>query len=79
MVYDSNDRDDGTFKPCPFCGSDASLKIYEPPFTGSRYYYVQCDRCGSMTSPVHIAQDIGSALRQLQDAIGRWNRRTDDV
>lgn len=75
MGYDSNDRNDGTFEKCPYCGGEANLKIYEPPFTKSRYYYVQCDRCGAMTSPVLISQDIEAALKQLQEAIDKWNRR----
>ncbi len=73
MGYDSNDLDDGTFKPCPFCGGDASLRVYEPPFTKSRYFYVQCDNCKAMTSPVQIVD-----YRQAFEAIGKWNRRQDD-
>ena len=74
MGYDSNDLDDGTFKPCPFCGGDASLRLYEPPFTKSRYFYVQCDNCEAMTSPVQIVDH-----RQICEAIEKWNRRQDDV
>ena len=70
MRYDSNDLDDGTFKPCPFCGGDASLRLYEPPFTKSRYFYVQCDSCKAMTSPVQIVDH-----RQVREAIEKWNRR----
>lgn len=66
MGYDSNDRDDGTFKRCPFCGGEASLRLYEPPFlTEQRYYYVLCGDCKAMTAPT---------LRSME-AIGRWNRR----
>ena len=70
MGSDSNDRDEGTFKPCPFCGGDADLRIYSVPFTALRFYFVSCNVCGAMTPP----RDLTS-----EEAITRWNRRPDDV
>ena len=63
--YDSNDRDDGTIYPCPFCKGVADVRAYDPPFTGETYYYVTCDMCGAMTKPAAT----------VAEAIKKWNRR----
>lgn len=67
LHYDSNDRDDGTFKRCPFCGGEADLRIYDPPFVSQMYCYVACTNCGAMTHP----------CLYKERAIGMWNRRQD--
>lgn len=66
LHYDSNDRDDGTFRRCPFCGGDADLRIYSVPFTALCFYYVSCLVCGAMTQPCDLTPE---------EAIKRWNRR----
>lgn len=68
LHYDSNDRDDGTFKRCPFCGGEADLRIYDPPFVPhTMRYYVACSNCGAMTHPWNLKER----------AIALWNRRQD--
>lgn len=66
LHYDSNDRDDGTFERCPFCGGEADLRIYDPPFLLQRRYYVVCTSCGAMTYPGNLEKERAIAL---------WNRR----
>lgn len=50
LHYDSNDRDEEALESCPFCGGEADLRIYEPPFC-RQSYYVSCQKCGAMTKP----------------------------
>lgn len=69
MGYDSNDRDDGTFERCPFCGGEADLRIYAVPFSQLHYLYTRCLKCGAMTSP--------NALTAIE-AISKWNMRYKD-
>lgn len=73
MGYDWNDwsdQNDQTLDSCPFCGSEADVRVYDPPFVslrhGLRYYYVTCIHCGAMTNPVATT---------VEEAISQWNRR----
>lgn len=66
LYYDSNDRDDGTFDRCPFCGGEADARPYVPPFCEyAVFYYVQCEDCGAMTKP----------CLSVPKAIKLWNKR----
>ena len=66
LGYDSNDRNDGTFEDCPFCGGEADLRIYEVPFSHQHYQYTVCLNCGAMTKPDALTS---------REAIRRWNIR----
>lgn len=66
LHYDSNDRDDMTFKNCPFCGGEAFLASYVPSFTNDHYYFVVCEDCGARSKPT---------AKTMTEAIKDWNRR----
>ena len=53
-------------KPCPFCGGEADLRIYDPPFVPQMQFYVACTNCGAMTHPCNLYKERAIAL---------WNRR----
>ncbi len=48
-------------KPCPFCGGNASMRLY---YKG--LYGVRCDSCDSR---------VGQVFKTREDAIAAWNRR----
>lgn len=57
-------------KPCPFCGGEAKLEIFESRklWIKDESYYVTCPICGARTAlKFHIAH-----------AVEAWNRRVDN-
>ena len=80
-------------KKCPFCGSEAEIKVHNPEhigygFTGA---VAQCTVCGaksgtaSITAPAFTDKDSFSTFitsetinNGVDNATKLWNRRTDD-
>lgn len=66
--FDSNGVDDVSVKRCPFCGGEAIVDRFSPPFRHSTYYLVRCTDCGAMTWPYG---------RDAEVAIKLWNGRAE--
>ena len=58
-------------KPCPFCGGEASITLYDPydgyQGANSSYYIARCSKCSVEMSNIF-----------KQELIKAWNRRTND-
>ena len=59
-------RDDGSIKPCPFCGGEAIVDVYTPFLRDVTFCFVRCTDCGAMTWPYG---------RDAEAAIKLWNGR----
>lgn len=56
-----------SFKPCPFCGSDA---VFLYPFRGKDDgLFVQCSNC---RANIYV---FDSDAKSKKDVMARWNRR----
>lgn len=62
-----NIPNDCTIKKCPFCGSNAEVKR-----GGHGGYYIRCSDYSECFCSTYI-------FNTLDEAIRRWNRRSDDV
>jgi len=55
-------------KPCPFCGSNASIKHND-----QQYYWIDCDECGASTNMMVSCMDDCMPL-----LINKWNHRLNE-
>lgn len=58
-------------KPCPFCGSKATLYSFRSTLRQHLVYYIECndEYCSVMTRVFYDKDDV----------INAWNRRAEDV
>ena len=54
-------------KPCPFCGGEASIEIYESSY---REYSVGCTKCPACLEEYYCTE---------HEAEKQWNRRVNDA
>lgn len=87
MTTDSNHNDSYEYiakfinpilKPCPFCGSSASLYV---TVDNKHYAYVRCDGSflpadGGKSCYAQIAP-YGARYKTIAKAVDAWNRRVD--
>jgi Lar family restriction alleviation protein len=59
-----------TLKPCPFCGSNDRLRLYEPFEPSDELVVVTCDQCNA-NGPYYGENDSQSEA----EAVALWNRR----
>lgn len=70
-------------KPCPFCGSEASIKTDElknVPDDDAFYSYVICEKCGSTGQIIVSINEYGKHIgieKTTAQAIEAWNRRVE--
>ena len=61
-------------KPCPFCGGNADLEVYDGRY--GPFLYAACELCGASSKQFRVAKGEdpweGKAARQ---AASFWNRR----
>lgn len=66
----TNDKDSAVLEPCPFCGTNDRLRIYNPFDDDSETEVVTCDQCNA-EGPYYGCSDSTSET----EAIELWNRR----
>lgn len=60
-------------KPCPFCGGEAKLRVYNTyiaSFTRANKYYAECSKQSD-----HSKQDNPIGFLTKEEAIEAWNGR----
>ena len=65
-------------KPCPFCGSEAEVRIiYNELETTDvpRFSYVRCVRCFSQTAEYSFKNSDRTGIDPREASIKAWNRR----
>ena len=66
-------------KACPFCGSEAMLRVSRE-YTGNEGYdvaYVICLMCNARTTQVIVDGYFGATTTE-EDVVKMWNRRADN-
>lgn len=69
-------------KPCPFCGSDATMHANYNHRSEVWFVYVQCDMCGSRGKTHANSRHIDPAMdgfwetNSVYAAAEAWNKRT---
>lgn len=63
----SKKREPIKLKPCPFCGSEKTIKDHIGGGIGGELWWVTCETCGAAIGP----------RGQAGEAIAAWNLRTE--
>ena len=67
-------------KPCPFCGGNGKLKRKQMPDVGLELTYIECEKCGCISSIFKVRLGRISPRAKLEDyafkpLVDMWNTR----